>query len=155
MRFVLFLILMLSVLLSSRPLSAFEEQIISKKDADHIFSLTKPAWEIYVRRIEYPPNWKSSLSSHDTGTGIIAFDTKTGYGLSIQPLYSNEKSVPDMLVVGNYYPKGTFPDFTKRIKKDIEEAAKKDLGPKYSVNVTRTQLPKFDGIELIVTKVSK
>ena len=131
------------------------ETIISKQDADHIFSLTKPEWEAYAQKIVYPPNWKVALSPHDTGTGVMAFDTTTGYGLSIQPLYRDDHSPPDMLIVGSYYRAGTLSPFSDKLKKEIEEAAKKDLGPSYSVTATYVQLPPFEGVELTVMKLQQ
>ena len=85
----------------------------------------------------------------------MAFNTMTGYGLSIQPLYQDDHSPPDMLIVGSYYRADTLPPFTEKVKKEIEEAAKKDLGPSYSVTATYAQLPPFEGVELTVMKLQE
>jgi len=135
------------------PRMAATETIISKKEADHIFSLTKPEWEAYAQKIVYPPDWKVVLSPYDTGTAVMAFDRAGGYGLSIQPLYEDNHSPPAMLIVGSYYRAGTFPPFTEKLKKEFEEAAKKDLGPGYSVTATYAQLTPFEGVELTVMKL--
>ena len=135
--------------MSFLPDIAFSETIISKEDADRIFSMTKPQWEEYAQKIALPLDWKIALSHHPTGTGVMAFDPKTGYGLSVQPLYPDDKSPPDMLVVGSYYPVGTL-EFTEILKKELKEAAEKDLGPKYSVTASYAKLPNHEGIVLIV-----
>ena len=133
---------------SSSPSS---ERIINKQDADRIFSMTKSQWEAYAQMVGYPTDWKIALSHHPTGTSVMAFDPKTGYGLSVQPLYPDDRSRPDMLVVGSYYPEGTF-EFIEALKKEIKEAAEKDLGPKYSVTARYTKLPPFECIELTVIR---
>ena len=136
----------------SAPSPALPETIISKEDADRIFSMTKTQWEGYAQRVQYPRNRKVALSKLETGTNLMAFDTKTGYGLSVQPLYPDDTSPPDILIVGSYYPAGSFPAFTEELKNNIEEAVLRDLGPAYSVRASYTKPPAFEGVELSVTK---
>ena len=143
------------VMISIASISAASETIISKQDVDHIFSMTKPEWEAYAQSVQYPATWEVALSRHDTGVGLMAFDRSTRYGLSVQPLYHDDKSPPDMLVVGSYYPDGTFPEFTEKLKKEIEEAAKQELGPRYSATAMYVKLPPFEGVELTVFMVAK
>lgn len=130
-----------------------KETIINKKDADYIFSLTKPQWEVYAQEMVHPDGWEVQLSSHDTGTSVMSYDPKTGIGTSVQPLYMNENSPPDMLVIGSYFPLGTHSEFTDDLKHGIESEAKKDLGSEYKVSVNYTKKLPFKGIELLVTKV--
>jgi hypothetical protein len=82
----------------------------------------------------------------------MAYDSKNGYGLSIQPFYKDDKSPPDILIVGSYYPSGTLPKFTDEFRTAIESEAKEDLGSKYSVSASHTKMPPFEGIELMITK---
>jgi len=128
------------------------EIIINKQDADYIFSLNRGEWEAYAKRMVHPDGWKVRLSPHDTGTGVMSFDANTGLGLSVQPLYSDDKGPPTMLIVGSYYPLGFLPDFTDAFKISLEKDASDDLGPAYSVTASYTKIPTSEGIELMVTK---
>ena len=66
-----------------------QETIISKKDTDHVFSLTRPEWEKQSNRF-FAPGWTVRSAKHETGSQIIGFDPSTGIGLSIQPFYQND-----------------------------------------------------------------
>jgi hypothetical protein len=137
------------------PTAALSEAVISKEDADRIFSMTKAQWGAYALKVNNPPGWKFEVSNHYTGAGLMGFDPKTGRGLSVQPLYDHDNSPPVELIVGSYYPAGSFPQFTDQLKKQLEQAAMKDLGPMYSVTASSAILPKFDGVELIVSKAKR
>ena len=148
MRWAAIIFLFMVVLFTSVAMS---ETIINKKDADYIFSLTRPQWEAYAQRMVPPEGWEQRLSPHDTGTSVIAYDSKTDFSLSVQPLYDNKTSTPVMLIVGSYYPLGTFPSFTDERKSEIEAAAKKDLGQKYEVSAIYAEMPPLEVVELMVT----
>ena len=149
------IMVLVTLLISLVRANALGETIISKQDADRIFSMTKPEWETYAQKIRYPSDWEIRLSRHITGAGVMAFNPKTGYGLSVQPLYRDDKSPPEMLVVGSYYPAGVFPKFTETLKKGIEEEAKKDLGSNYSVTASYAKMPPFEGVELTVIRLKE
>jgi len=117
--------------------------------------MTKPEWEVYAQKTQYPSDWKIALSPHATGPCAMAFDPKTGYGLRVQPLYRDDKSAPEMLVVGSYFPGGTLPRFTETLMKEIEEEAKKELGSNYSVTARYAKMPPLEGIELTVMRLQE
>ena len=127
------------------------QTLIDKQDTDYIFSLTKPQWEAYAQRMVPPEGWEQRLSPHDTGTGVMAHDSKTGFALSVQPLYNNETSPPGMLIVGSYFPLGTFSEFTDELKREIEANSEKDLGQKYEVVAIYKEMPPLEVVELLVT----
>ena len=102
----------------------------------------------------FPDGWKARKSTHDTGTGIMAYNPTTGFGLSVQPMYGNTEDPPDMIIVGSYYPKGTFPKMDDKLKERLKKEAEEDLGPSYSVTVIYANTPPFEGVELMVTKRS-
>lgn len=135
------------------------ERIVNKQDADRIFRLSRSQWEAEVKQMVHPSGWKVRLSPVDTGTGVIAFDSKTGMGLAVQPLFQDMQSPPEMLVVGSYYPAGTFPDFSERLKRNMEAAARSDLGPAYSVSISFKRMasppPGFDVVEVIITSAQQ
>lgn len=149
--FAYFTVVLVIGLSTPRDQVGAQETIISKKDADYVFSLTRPEWEKQSRKF-FAPGWIVRSAKHETGSQIIGFDPSTGIGLSIQPFYQNDHNPPDMVVVGNYFPIGTLPPMTDELKKDMEIAAQRDLGPKYSVRLNSTKMEKLEAIELILRK---
>lgn len=144
----------LALLMMLTPLSGVlaAETIISKADVDRIFSMRKTEWDAYAPRIA-DPTWKIRLQPTSTGIGVMAFDPSTGMGLSIQPLYPDDKSPPMMLVVGSFYPLGKLPAHLAVAKRDIEQVAQRDLGGKYSVSARYVRpSPSLEGVELTVTR---
>ena len=113
-----------------------QETILSKKDADFVFSRTKAEWERDSKRF-FAPEWDIKALKDDTGTatGIMAIDPSRAIGVTIQPLYRNDYDPPDVVIVGNYFPVGVLRPMTDEMKKDMEAAAQKDLGPTYSVHL--------------------
>ena len=89
----------------------------------------------------HPEGWKVRLNPLETGTGIMAFDPKNGMGLGVQPLFNDRQNLPDMLIVGSYYPAGTFRKFSDQLKRDMEDAARSDLGPTYAVSISFRKMP--------------
>ncbi len=82
----------------------------------------------------------------------MAVDPSTGFGLSVQPLYTDNTSPPFMLIVGSYYPLGSLPEFTNEFKQRVEHEASEDLGAAYSVSAAYTKMPPLEAIELTVLK---
>jgi hypothetical protein len=134
---------------------AAQERIISKPDADMIFAFTRSEWERYVRQVAPPEGWTLRLLPHDTGTALARFNRSTGIGASVQPLFKDDQGPPAMIVVGTYYPLSSMRFNDESIKK-IEQAARLDLGPTYSVSVNPAKMPgtNIEGIELIVTRAT-
>jgi hypothetical protein len=134
---------------------AAQERIISKPDADMIFAFTRVEWEKYARQVTAPEGWTLRLQPHDTGTVIASVNRSTGIGTSVQPLFKDNQGPPTMLVVGSYYPRGVL-RITGELIKDIEQAARLDLGPAYSVSANHAKMPgtNIEGIELVVSGVS-
>ena len=142
-----------TLLVLCSPLSTYaqDETIISKADADRIFGMNRPAWEVYAKHLDPPPGWTMRLLPQTTGTGFAAYDPATGMGLSVQPLYPNDNDPPDMIVVGSWYPAGRF-RFTPERVAGIERAAQRDLGPGYAVSASTTRQREIEGVELLVTR---
>jgi hypothetical protein len=111
-----------------------QETIISKKDADFVFNRAKPQWEQDSQRF-FAPGQSIRTTKHETGTSIMAMDPSTGITVTVQPFYRNDKEPPDIVIIGNYFPIGVLPPMTDELKKDMEAAAQKDLGPMYSVRL--------------------
>jgi len=136
-----------------------QERIVNKQDADRIFGLNRSQWEAEVTRLVRSQGWKVQPSSGDTGTGVIALDPKTGVGLAVQPSFRDAQGPPDTLVVGSYYPAGTFRRFSQQTRREMEAIAGSDLGPAYSLSVsfsTRVSPPPgFDVVEVIITRARR
>jgi hypothetical protein len=84
-------------------LQAAQETIISKKDADFVFGLTKSEWEKNAPKF-FAPGWEVRLSKHETGTMVVGYDPANGYGMSVQPMYRNDCDKPEMVIVGTISP---------------------------------------------------
>jgi hypothetical protein len=86
----------------------------------------------------------------------MAFDPKTGMGHLVQPLFQDAEGPPDMLIVGSYYPAGTFREFSDSLTRNMAAAAQSDLGPDYSVRVSFSRMaapaPSFDVVNVIITR---
>ena len=134
------------------------ERIVNKEDADLIFTLNKAQWNAYAKRIGYPQERTRRILPFDTGTLVASFDPKTGFGLSVQPLYRDDTGPPDMLVIGSYYPPGTLV-LTEKWREELEHAARAELGPAYDVSVSFQRFSPFgkafDVVEITITRASK
>jgi hypothetical protein len=134
--------------------AAQTDKIISKHEADMMFSLNHTGWEAYARQMTHPPQWQMRLTPHETGTSFAVFDSNTGVGLTVQPLFANETDPPAIIVIGSWYRAGRL-RITPALIADIERAARADLGPNYSVEAAPAQLPGVDGIPGIELKVTQ
>jgi hypothetical protein len=132
--------------------SQTSDEILSKEDAEHIFSLTRNEWEFYAKNMVHPYGWQVQLGPHDTGTSVMAFDPNTGMGLSIQPLYYDNTAPPDSLVVGSYYPSGSLQTFSEELRQELEKEASRDLGPNYFVSASHTKFLNWEGVLFTVSK---
>lgn len=139
--------------------STSQERIVSKQDADRIFGLSRSEWEAEARRMVESRTWKVWPGPGEQGTGVIATDPKTGVGLAVRPSFRDTQGPPEALVVGSYYPSGTFRRFSDQTRREMEAAAGSDLGSTYSVAVafssTTTPAPGFDVVEVIITRARR
>lgn len=121
--------------------AAQPEDLVNKEDADYIFSLKRQEWEDYARAMVHPWGWEIRRLPFDTGTSIVAQDPGTNLGLVVQPFYSRDDAPPDRLIVGSFHPEGLLlpPKIDDDLRRDIEDRARKDLGPLYAVSVTITE----------------
>ena len=129
--------------------------VVSKADADYIFSMTRSQWESCAKALVRPEGWKFRFDPSDEGTSVFAHDTVAGIALSIKPYYDNTIDPPEVLFIGRHYPLGKGPKFSADFKHDLEEKTKRDLGPGYSVSVAYTKAPPFEEIELIIKRAGK
>jgi hypothetical protein len=128
-------------LLTMPAASDAQERVVNKQDADRIFGLNRSQWEAEVTRLVQSQGWKVQPGAGDTGTGVVALDPKTGVGLAVQPLFRNAQGPPETLVVGSYYPAGTFRRFSEQTRREMEAVASSDFGPAYSLSVSFNTWP--------------
>ena len=138
--------------------SASQERLVSKQDADRIFKLNRAQWEAEARRMVESQTWRVLPGAAGEGTGVIATDPRTGVGVAVQPSFKNQGQ-PETLVVGSYYPVGTFRRFSDQTRREMESAAGSDFGSGYSVTVAFTTTPSpapgFDVVEVIITRARR
>jgi len=111
-----------------------QETVLSRKDADFVFSRTKLQWDRDVNNF-FAPGRVVRATKHDTGTAVTAVDPITGIAILVQPFYRNDYEPPELVVIANFFPIGVLPPMTEDLRKDMEAAAQKDLAPTYSVRV--------------------
>lgn len=138
--------------------SASQERLVSKQDADRIFKLNRAQWEAEARRMVESQTWRVLPGAAGEGTGVIATDPRTGVGVAVQPSFRSQGQ-PEALVVGSYYPVGTFRRFSDQTRREMESAAGSDFGSGYSVTVafstTPSPAPGFDVVEVIITRARR
>ena len=129
------------------------EKLLTKPQADEVFSFTKSQWEACAAGSSFVPiDWHIRFSRHDTGLQIIGYEPLTGFGFSVQPLYINDTDPPIMVIIRNYFLPGKLPPMTEQLQKDIEAAAQRSLGPIYNVKLKCGKVENFDSLEFILTK---
>jgi hypothetical protein len=129
-----------------------EKQIINKQNADKIFSMNKGEWEKYVREISAPQGWAIQLGYMESGTNIMFINKNEWYGLSVHPMFIDEKQPPDVLFVNSYYTLGTLPENIEELKQHVKQGVEADLGASYSVEVVLEKLSEYVGVKLIIIK---
>jgi hypothetical protein len=128
------------------------EHIISKKDADFVFSLRKHDWETEVKKF-FAPGWTIRSFQLDTGMQVAGYDPSTGFGISIQPLYrSSSDDPPEVVIVGSYFPPGAMPPMNEQAQKGMETTAQQDLGAAYHVGLSYERKDNLDCFHLILAK---
>jgi len=136
-----------------------QERIVSERDADRIFRLSRSQWEDEAKRLVQSEGWKVQPGPNDAGTGVITFDPKTGVGLAVRPLFPDAQGPPETLVVGSYYPTGTFRRLTDQTQKELEATTGSDLGPGYTLTVSFSIMtsppPGFDVVEILITRARR
>jgi hypothetical protein len=136
-----------------------QERIVNKRDADRIFKLNRSQWETEAARLVNSEGWTVHPGAGETGTGVMALDPKSGVGLTVQPSFRDAQGPPETLVVGSYYPPGTFRRFSEQTRRELEAAASSDLGPGYALSVSFSIMasppPGFDVVEVIITRARR
>ena len=106
------------------------EMLLNKADVDRVFSFNKAQWTQAAPQM-IAPGWNVRVYGHESGLQIIGYDPSTGVGLSIMPMFRDETSLPDMVVVENYLPIGTLPPTTDATRQEMELIAQKEIGAAY------------------------
>ncbi|MBI1994607.1 MAG: hypothetical protein HYU47_04890 [Deltaproteobacteria bacterium] len=147
------LAVILCLLFWSAPLGAepSRETVISREEADRLFSLIRPEWEKAARG-SYYPGWAIQLSPRDTGMSLKAYDPSQKFSVSVQPFYDDDMSPPKSLIVGASYPVDFWTGGTDQMLSNIRSANRRSLGPSYSVSLVHQRVNRLDVIELFITK---
>jgi hypothetical protein len=158
LRSIVALLLLLPPVVGPGPAGG-QERIVSKRDADRIFGLSRSQWEAEARAFVPPRGWNVRLQPATTGTSVIATDPRTGTGLGVQPSFRNAQGPPELLVVSSYYPAGTLRRYSEQMRREMETAAAADLGAAYVAIVAFSEATPaaagFDVVEVIITRVRR
>jgi hypothetical protein len=125
------------------------EKLLTKKTADEVFSFTKPRWEARAAVSFVPIDWHIRFERHDTRLQIIGYESLTGFGFSVQPLYANDSDPPVIVIIGSYFLPGKLSPITEQLQKDIEGAAQRSLGPTHNGKLKCGKIENFDSLEFI------
>ena len=146
------LLLLLSLLAACHGAAAAETSL--PRIVDRIFAMTKAQWEAYAPRFA-KPNWNVRLRKASTGTGLVASDPATGAGVSIQPFYPDDRNPPAKLIVGSFQAPGKLPADAASSEKEVEQAAQREIGGRYSVSARYVKRPpSWEGFEFTVMRAA-
>ena len=126
---------------------------LNKADVDRIFSCNKIQWQQATTEMTAAPGWNFRAYDHQDGTQILVFDQSTGKRLSIQPLFFNDRSLPTMVIVGSYFPLNSVPPMTEELKREIETAVQKNIGPAYSLKFIHSVAEELEIYEFIINEL--
>jgi len=128
------------------------EKLLEKAEVDRAFSYNKAQWA-EAASLMAPPGWTLQTYDRETGLQIIAFNSSTGCAISIQPLFTNEKWPPDLVIVGTYLPIGMMPPITAELKAHIKAQAQEEIGPAYSLILNHRTAENMEMFEFQITEL--
>ena len=105
------------------------------------------------RAADDSPRVECERYEHESGAQIIGYDPSTGVGLSVMPMFRDETSLPDMVVVGNYLPIGTLPPTTDATRQEMELIAQKEIGAAYSLRLKHEIKDDLEVFEFLITEL--
>jgi hypothetical protein len=128
------------------------EMLLNKADVDRVFSFNKAQWTQAAPQM-IAPGWNVRVYGHESGLQIIGYDPSTGVGLSIMPMFRDETSLPDMVVVENYLPIGTLPPTTDATRQEMELIAQKEIGAAYLLRLKHEIKDDLEVFEFLITEL--
>ena len=96
-------------------------------------------------------SWSLRFAEHATGTEIIGLDPTKSFGISIQPFFAKETSLPITVVIGTYFQLGMFPLLTDKDKLEMELEAQEELGKTYAVKLVHRKMDKFETLDFVIS----
>ena len=128
------------------------EMLLNKADVDRVFSFNKAQWTQAAPQM-IATGWNVRVYEHESGVQIIGYDPSTGVGLSIMPMFRDETSLPDMVVVENYLPIGTLPPTTDATRQEMELIAQKEIGAAYLLRLKHEIKDDLEVFEFLITEL--
>jgi len=126
--------------------------LLSKADVDRTFSFNKTQWAKAAPQM-IAPGWTIHIVEHESGAQIIGLDPSTGVGLSVKPSFRDETRLPDMLIVGSYFPVGMLPPTTDELKREMELAAQKEIGAAYALRLSHEIKDNLEMFEFFIVEL--
>jgi hypothetical protein len=125
---------------------------LDKAEVDRVFSYNKTQWT-EAASLMAAPGWTHRITEHQTGVQVIAFNPSTGCGISIQPLFNDDRRPPQMVIVGSYVPVGMMPPVTEELKAGIKAQAQEEIGPAYSLEMNHQTFQNMERFEFLITEL--
>lgn len=132
--------------------SANAQQIITKQEVDYIFSIDKYQYELYIRGIVPPDDWKVQINRMTTGSSMMSINPDSGFAMLLKPVFYDTENPPTKLIVGSFFHDRRVPLHMDNIMDDIHQTIANELGNDYSVKVQRTSSVPLIGMELHIFK---
>ena len=87
--------------------------LLKKASIDRTFNSNESQWtQIAPQRIDR--SWSLRFAEHATGTEIIGLDPTKSFGVSIQPFFAEETSLPITVVIGTFFQLGLLSVLTEK-----------------------------------------
>ena len=126
------------------------EILVRKASVDRTFGANESQWtQIAPQMIDR--SWSLRFAEHATGTEIIGLDPTKSFGVSIQPFFAKETSLPLTVVIGTYFRLGMFPLLTEKDKLEMELEAQKELGKTYAVKLVHRKTDIFETLDFVIS----
>jgi len=126
------------------------EILLKKASVDRTFSSNESQWTQIAPQM-IAPGWSLRFAEHTTGMEIIGLDPSKSFGVSIQPFFTKETSLPITVIIGTFFRLGLLPVLTERAKLEMELVARKELGKTYSVKLVHREMDKFETFDFVIS----
>lgn len=128
------------------------ELLLNKADIDRLFSFNKVQWHVATAQMT-APGWELRIRERREGTQIVGRDPATGIALSVQPLFRNDTSPPETVIVGNYFPVGMLPPIAESMTDSLRFEAQKEIGAAYSLFLKHDRRDQLEAWEYFISEL--
>ena len=126
------------------------EILLKKASVDRTFSSNESQWTQIAPQM-IAPGWSLRFAEHTTGMEVIGLHPSKGFGVSIQPFFAKETSLPITVVIGTFFRLGLLSVLTGKAKLEMKLVARKELGKMYSVKFVHRKMDEFETFDFVIS----